>query len=312
MYTLGPYNLTAGTPVGPLTIGRDVGAIQVHNDSPYNIYLSASAAKPSAVDSLSGNYLEVATPNAHPVLRLQPRAGSPAEQAPNAISNFAGTLYLMPIDPQAALARNGTYSNLAQVHLTVYSPWEQAPEAWAMPRQMDLTSQPRVISLVPDPWLNFRNQWAPGAAGNLSLVADVLYTGAASGVQFWRFYGLSFSAYSSPASGVAFQIILRNESTDGTVLGTATLVYDGTLSIPGVLIDRMTVPLGFRLNQNATPGSQRVKCYLETLAIAGAPPNIAANIQIDVDVAPGQTIQQISTPGGGAAGAGVVQGTTVF
>lgn len=152
MYTLGPFSMTPGTPVGPLQLGKDIGAIQIHNDSPYNVYVYPQAAAPSATDSLNGGYNGVATPFSHPVIRLQPRSGSPAEQQTNAIASFGGTLYLMPVDPQAALARNGTVSSLAQVHLDVYSQWETPPEAWANPRQMDLTSQPRVISLpsVPD------------------------------------------------------------------------------------------------------------------------------------------------------------------
>lgn len=175
MYTLGPFAMTPGTPVGPLAIGRDVGSVQLHNDSPYRVYLAMQEIAPTATDSLQKQYAAVATPNAHPVVRLQPRAGSRAEQAPNAISDFKGTLWLMPTDPQAQLARTGGASTLAEVHLDVYAPWEEAPQAWANPRQVDITSQPRVIAVsMGVPALIARNVTVPAAGSDIALRTDAL------------------------------------------------------------------------------------------------------------------------------------------
>lgn len=150
--TLGPYT-TASTPkIVPgtafsITIDRAAQAIQIHNDSPYRLYFQFDGQKPTATNSMSGQYVGMAAPWSHPVLPVQRTAASGYERMLNAIRDFQGILWVMVIDPTAALAQTGTVSTLAEIHVDVYLPGENWPQSWAIPRQQDLTSQPRVVTV---------------------------------------------------------------------------------------------------------------------------------------------------------------------
>lgn len=224
--TIGPFNstsspaLVAGTAL-EFSVNNQAVAIQVHNDSPYRCYIAFDGARPSSTVAQLGTYQGVAGPWAHPVILVRPQ-----------YSQFQGNVWLMPVDVTAPLAQTGSVSQLAEIHVDVFMPGDVLPQSWSMPRQQDVTSQPRTV-VVPTSLAHFYNNAWNGVG--TSLVATLVPNATQLDAGFAPIY--LYYAHMTPgaaASGVTvFAIQTDYRNSGGTSITTTELTrgmvaYDTT------------------------------------------------------------------------------------
>lgn len=232
---LGPYSLSSTPPLVlntavAIQIDRSARAIQVHNDSPYLLYLAFDGQQPTALASMHGEYDASVGPWGHPVIPIQRTAASARERMLNAISDFTGTLWVMTIDPTGKLAQTGSVSQLNMVHLDVLLPGEAWPQAWAVPRQHDLTSQPRVVC-VPMGLSHFNTgQWAVGDPSPLVLqTANISPAQLAAGTAPIYLYYAQIYATSSTTNAMAFNLEVQWRTAGGVALGGPFVMARGAV-----------------------------------------------------------------------------------
>jgi hypothetical protein len=181
--TLGPYTPTSTPALTPgsafaISVPYPTQAVQIHNDSPYRIYLQIDGDMPTSATATNATYDGLASPWAHPVIPLQRhKAGG--------YQPFNGVLWFMVVDPTSVLAQTGSVSQLVEMHLDCYFPDESWPQAWSIPRQHDITSQPRTV-VVPTSIAHFYNNSWNGVG--TSLVATLVPNAAQLAAGFAPIY----------------------------------------------------------------------------------------------------------------------------
>src|SRR5690348_12752248 len=100
------------------------------------------------VDSLNNQYDGVLAPGGRDTFYVQSRGASSAERSLNAMGAFTGNVWIMPVDRTASQANTGTLSTISDVWLSAYGPYDPPPPfPGGMPLNVDLSSQPRVVTV---------------------------------------------------------------------------------------------------------------------------------------------------------------------
>lgn len=226
--TIGPFTTTTTPPIVTgqafqVDIPLATVAIQVHNDTPFRLYVQFDGDKPTATSSVVvGGYDGMASPWAHPVI--------PRQQSLGSYSPFNGKLWIMVVDPTSVLAQTGSISTLAEIHIDCYMPNEQWPQAWAIPRQQDVTSQARMIALPPGGGQLLNGTWSTATFATLGVN---IFTLSATNIQLQAavFYLFHLGLYPQipAAAGVPQQTrcaLQAQFQTGGFVnVGLATTLY---------------------------------------------------------------------------------------
>lgn len=292
--TLGPFTLSSSPAIVPgaafaVPVNRAAQCIQVHNDTPDRLYFQFDGAQPTAITSMNGAYVGMAAPWSHPVIPVQRNAASARERALNAISDFQGVLWIMVVDPTAALAQSGAISTLTEIHIDVYLPGEAWPQSWAIPRQHDLTSQPRVIT-VPMAWTHFTQGRINSGATYPQIFAGMTFSLSAA-QQASKCAAVYFSyCQIMPEAGAtvgwAFQVGLQfrnsshvNVSTPFVYASGAVLAVVNAMAIPWIFAP--TNPFCFEFAGSIPATATEI--VVELIDVSGTPPTLDYTVACSLD-----------------------------
>ena len=144
---IGPRPAVAGS-VLSYSVPKETQAIYVQNYSKLTLLVSFAATAPTATDSLNNQYDGVLAPGGRDTFYVQSRGASSAERSLNAMGAFTGNVWIMPVDRTASQANTGTLSTISDVWLSAYGPYDPPPPfPGGMPLNVDLSSQPRVVTV---------------------------------------------------------------------------------------------------------------------------------------------------------------------
>lgn len=142
MSSYGPYTATAGT-VTQVTIPGDSDRVRIQNDSPYDVLVSFAVAKPNVATSTNGDWQESVLAWHHATMEIP---GQAHVVTPLGTGTFNGSVWLLPIN-SGSLALTGTTSGRSNLWVSAFRPGEMASDVYSAPRQQDMTSQPRIVSV---------------------------------------------------------------------------------------------------------------------------------------------------------------------
>lgn len=230
--TIGPRAASVNT-ILSYSFAADTRAIYVQNYSRYTLLVSFADAEPTATDSLNNQYDGVLSPGGRDVFYVQSRGASSQERGINRIGAFTGKVWIMPVDRTGSQANAGTVSGVNDVWVSAYGPYDpEPPITGGMPLNVDLSSQPRVISLPPPgaQLLGDSSQdWttsAPGAHLLIPLAATANNLAAGQMIVYIFHLGL-FPQVVTSGTFIQTRIALQAQPSDAsnTPLGSPTTLY---------------------------------------------------------------------------------------
>jgi hypothetical protein len=144
---LGPYKLIVGT-VTHVKIPMDAVQVHIKNDSQFDLLVSFNPTQPTNItDSLDGTWNATVLRHTDPVIPVQTLGASALEKQLNALGgSYQGDVWISPLNA-INIASGGSSSGLQRVWLTTRGPYDPPIVPSANTRQVDLTSQPRIVSV---------------------------------------------------------------------------------------------------------------------------------------------------------------------
>lgn len=294
MQSFGPLTLTANV-LTQVSCSPASATVYIGNDSPYDVLVSFAVSPPPLVTSANGtaDWPAVVQAFHHCVLPTPGNISSPQG------TTFAGSVWLLPLDTRnVRLAQNGTVSATANAWVVACLPGEQPPDAYAAPRQTDMTSQQRVIAL-PVSAFNFQGSYVPSASAPSTTVGQLISLSNIpidpAGPQGVVAYLFSLSIGLIGAVNVVLAHDLQVQATTGSLLtpvGSPLTIYTALASIQGAaapyqvsnFIFTPSFPVSFFLNLVGVtqPGVSIVlKCTQQTPVNVFT--RVVYNIQIGSD-----------------------------
>lgn len=156
---IGPTPLTVNMPV-QVKMAAETHAIYVQNYSRYTILVSFSDVQPTSTDSLNNQYDGVLQAGGRDVFYVQSRGASAMERSLNAMGAFTGSVWFMPIDRTGNQSNTGSVSQINDLWVSAYGPNDPPPPfPGGMPVNVDLSSQPRIITIPMTLSQSFLGTW---------------------------------------------------------------------------------------------------------------------------------------------------------
>lgn len=138
--------LESGNPF-QVRVSTETIALYVQNKSQLTLYLAFQEARPSAPDSTASLYNAVVLPGHQALVPVQSRGSSSSERSLNAMGAFTGSVWIMPRDYTGNLAFTGNVSKDVGVFVTAFGPYDPLPATAVDTPAVDLSSQPRVVTI---------------------------------------------------------------------------------------------------------------------------------------------------------------------
>lgn len=303
---IGPRSVTAGTVLQYSSLPPDTVAIYIQNYSKLTLLVSFGVSQPTATDSLNNQYDSVLAPGGRDVFYVQARGASIAERRLNAVGAFTGNVWLMPVDRTTAQANTGTTSQMNDVWLSAYGPYDPLPPfPGGMPLNIDISSQPRVVGLPMCTRAldgNSFNQAFPGAGVNselfLNSLTGLIVPGHTIRVNIYLYsFSICTTANAAGAGGVVQTLLGDVRTAGGVSVGTV-----GQFSWPSPAVAtwglswpaaggpypnyqlQLPFPIVFTLDLQSGKNIDHFSLLVHTSNVAGAlPANIACNLAFAVD-----------------------------
>lgn len=140
MRTFGPLALTVNTRV-PVALPSNTTAVYIGNDSIYDMLVALSDTVPAVVTQAGDPWNAIVQAGHHLTLTVPTNI-----YTPQGSTGYTGSLYLLPLG-RTGQASTGLISSTAQAWVIACQAGETPPDAYAMPRSTDLSSQPRVVTI---------------------------------------------------------------------------------------------------------------------------------------------------------------------
>lgn len=230
------YTLPTLTPGvwAKLQLAADTAAFMFKNDSVYDFLLVfGGTLAPNFQTSPGGQANAFVNALEYPVVYVQHPGASAYEQQLNAVGAWDGNLWYLCQDNTGGLATTGTISGRIVVNVQTYGPLDPVPPSGqAVTRQVDLTSQTRLIHIPMTPFACY--SWADNATtGNdySPFPATVALTNPSTDTGCVVYlYGASVAPQTTAGNlSFAINLIFRDFTTPATILGTADLVGGSVL-----------------------------------------------------------------------------------
>lgn len=226
-WPFGPFTAATGSVIqsssGGIRIPQQAVQVEFENDSRFWLYVSFSPIKPKTLvitqlgsDLLSAGFQYAVRPFGYKVIPI-----------PQEIDDypFQGTLWVLPVDRTNVLANSGSSSMTSDVIITALAKGETPTFATMLARQTDLTSQPRVITLLPsmDSIINFQGNVAPPAVNGVVELLNLGNPNDAGRDDIWFVYlydlGIWPNGSNTNAGGIDFQIMVDLRTSGGVSVG---------------------------------------------------------------------------------------------
>lgn len=287
---IGPKQPTAGV-VMAYTVPADTASIYVQNYTRLHLLISFGDVAPTATDSLSNQYDGVLAPGGRDLFYVQSRGASSRERGLNAMGAFTGHVWIMPVDRSNTLAFAGTASGNNDIWVSAYGPYDPPPPfPGGMPLNVDISSQPRVISLPIPGDFAATDTWSPAVTNPFSLIILQIPPALVTAGQF-IFYIFHLSAFpqlnaAATSQTVAFQAQLLDNSLAN--IGAATLLYEATIAAAGSgtnagFYSPLIIQPHFPLAYNLQPPANAVWVAFQTRLAAGGTTPIVINFAAMLD-----------------------------
>ncbi len=280
---IGPFALTPGTPIH-VQMSAETQAVYVQNYSRYTVLVSFSDTQPTATDSLNNQYDGVLQAGGRDVFYVQSRGASAQERRLNAIGAFTGSVWFMPIDRTSAQASTGSVSQINDLWVSAYGPYDPPPPfPGGMPVSLDLVSQPRVV-VVPMSLSHFYvNTW--NGVGT-SLVATLIPTATQLAAGFAPIYLYYANVIAGSATGTTtFAIQLQWQNGGGGSVGSPFVFCEGKVwaNATNNTATQWEFRPGFPLGAVGPMPGGAAQAAIQIANLGGTPITVAFTIAVGMD-----------------------------
>jgi hypothetical protein len=299
--TYGPLSLTTNT-ITPVSVPNSSTFVYIGNDSPYDVLVSFLPSQPPVSTTAVGDWTGVVQAFHHGNFPTPANLQSPLG------GGFTGRVWLLPLDTRSAgLSTTGSISALANLWVIATEAGEQPPDAYAAPRQTDLSSQPRIVAVPPSTAQTMTGEATFTAAGQVyTPIGAVVAAPPSPATQFDGATTIVVYLYSLHfvCSAAILKYRLRLVCTDhaSVVLSNSDMFYGQcSTTMPNVFTPYF--PFSYAFAPPATTTNVSLNIY--AAAISANPTTLELNLAMEADVVSGIPVPAI---GGGLTATPYVSG----